>query len=315
MGSRRRPSDQPDAPGRRQLLHRYTPSICNDHRLRGPQAGAVPSRNQFPTRRPPRGGRIMRLQVIDPTIQFACSSCTRCCDQPWRTRVESEKLAGIEAFDWAAAFPDTGGRPLYHTRKLNGQVVHELGKGEGTRCVFLHDDGKCRIHMTLGYDAKPHMCKQFPYFSVRGWEADFVSANYGCRAIQEMKGPSVADQALAVAAAVPLSNMPTCDDAPYYLARDKTIRQRTMQALLACLGRIAVADETLPPAQFRESISGRLAAMLDVVERAIAMGDVESATEMPGAGVETERFAPLASAAQAPMQSRFLFAATLYPDT
>jgi Fe-S-cluster containining protein len=261
----------------------------------------------------------MRLQIIDPTVNFACSSCTRCCDQPWRTVVESEKLAAIDAVDWPAQFPDMAGRTIHRTVKADGRMVHELGKGEGTRCVFLHDNGLCRIHMQLGYDAKPQMCKQFPFIGVRGWEADFVSANYGCRAVQRSTGPAMTQQVDAVAAIVPLSDTPARTDAPYLLTATQKLPQATAGRLLEHLGKIAVGDESLPDQVRSNSINGRLAVMLDTVERVIE-ADAESVDSLLASGslshaVEAERYAPYESACAAPMPSRFLFAATLFPDT
>ena len=34
---------------------------------------------------------------------------------------------------------------------------------DGGRCAFLQDDGLCSIHARFGMDAKPNVCKQFPY--------------------------------------------------------------------------------------------------------------------------------------------------------
>src|SRR5262245_47288116 len=137
----------------------------------------------------------MRLQVIDPKLNFDCQACTRCCDQPWRTVIEPERAAALDGVDWGAEFPALRGKQLYRKARAGDRDVLELGKGEGTRCIFLDHDNLCIIHKKLGYDAKPAMCKQFPFFPARAWDADYVSANYGCKAVQNRAGPPATGQA------------------------------------------------------------------------------------------------------------------------
>lgn len=255
----------------------------------------------------------MRLQVIDPTTHFACKSCTRCCEQPWLTLIEPEKVAALDAVDWPAAFPDMAGRKLYRRANRGGATVVELGKGEGNRCVFLDPDGLCRIHKTLGYDAKPQMCKQFPFFAARAWDADYVSANYGCRAIQEQAGPAMSAQAEAVRRLVPLSDKPARADAPFTLAAGVLIPAEVAAKLRERLGQIATADDDAAA-----GITGRLARMLALVQHA-ATTPVSALGEQLAAGyspeVDERAVEPYASAAEAPIACRFLFAATLFPDT
>lgn len=264
----------------------------------------------------------MRLQVIDPTVNFDCKGCTRCCDQPWHTLIEPEKLAALDGVDWAAAFPDMAGKTLYRKSKRGAQTVYELGKGEGTRCVFLDADGLCRIHKKLGYEAKPAMCRQFPFFAARAWDADYVSANYGCKAVQERAGRPLSQQAEEVRATVPLHETPVKPDAPFLLAAGVQVPPDAARALLEYLGKIvdggwigSGSGLAAPP----DSLAPRLAAMLAVVEQAaqIEPARLRAALEAGefAPTVAPERYAPFASATHAPMPCRFLFAATLFPDT
>src|SRR5690606_6770497 len=54
-----------------------------------------------------------------------------------------------------------------------------------------------------GPDAKPHMCRQFPFLPARTWTEDRVSANYGCPAVQCRSGLKLTDQHADVAVLVP----------------------------------------------------------------------------------------------------------------
>lgn len=43
-----------------------------------------------------------------------------------------------------------------------GRDKHQLAKRPDGSCVFLMEDGLCRIHKELGFDAKPLVCRMFP---------------------------------------------------------------------------------------------------------------------------------------------------------
>lgn len=254
----------------------------------------------------------MRLQIIDPKLNFACKACTSCCDQPWRTVIEPERAAALDAVDWGAEFPALRGRTLYTRARSADREVLELGKGEGTRCVFLDTDNLCIIHKKLGYDAKPRMCKQFPFFAARAWDADYVSANYGCKAVQDGAGRPAMEQADEIAAVVPLTPRPPRPDAMVLLTRAVTIPQDAAIRLCRLLAGVFAADG-------EGSIVTRLARAIAMAERAVATrpealaDDIQSGALVDGLSVEPVE--PFASAAAAPLPARLLFAATLFPDT
>ncbi len=256
----------------------------------------------------------MRLQVIDPSLRFECSSCTRCCEQPWRTLIEPEKAAALDQVVWEREFPALAGRTLYRRVGDGDRTVYELGKGEGVKCVFLDADGLCIIHKKLGYDAKPNMCKQFPYFSALAWDADYVSANYGCKAIQQRRGSPATEQVDAVARTVPLHEKPARADAPLLVAPGFTVPAARGVRLIERLAGVFNSDSEV-------GIRERLAAGLTLLESVLRAGpdgtdgllqtSLSPADEAP----PPERWTPFAHPSAAPMQSRFLFAATMFPDT
>lgn len=254
----------------------------------------------------------MRLQVIDPHVNFSCSSCTRCCDQPWRTIVEPEKLPALEAVDWGAEFPHLAGRPFYRRVRVGQQTVFELTKSTGNRCIFLADDGLCIIHKKLGYDAKPHMCKQFPFFAARAWDADYVSANFGCKAVQRGKGAPLTQQRADIERLVPRTPGPADSHAPVLLAPGHTAPQPVARALLDCLAS-QLADEGAG------TLADRIALVLATLQAAIAtpadlLADAIDRRRL-AAPPDPSQYEPFASPAAAPLPARFLLAATLFPDT
>lgn len=256
----------------------------------------------------------MRLKVIDPELRFTCSGCASCCIQPWYVAVEPEKLPVLEQVDWAAEFPHfAGGKELYRTFTLDGKTIFELAKVEGNRCVFLDHDNLCMIHKKLGYEAKPEVCKQFPFLPARAWDADYISASFGCPAIQNGHGELMTDQAEAIAAVVPLTQRPADHEACVLLTTTISVSQETARALLGLLGQVFAGSDA------DDTIIKRFARALAILKRAVTTAPDDLLQAIRSGDllwqVEVPPVEPFPSAAVAPMASRFLFAATLFQDT
>ena len=84
-------------------------------------------------------GSVVRLQVIDDSVNFSCGSCTACCDQPWRTLIEKDKVPAVEAHDFSA-YPKLAGKTFYSDGEQVPPGYLELAKGEGNKCLFLDTD-------------------------------------------------------------------------------------------------------------------------------------------------------------------------------
>ena len=67
-----------------------------------------------------------------------------------------------------------------------------LNKRDDGSCVFLDENNRCRIHTTLGEQAKPLACRIFPY-SIRpvdrGWRA---SLRFDCPSVTDSRGELIA---------------------------------------------------------------------------------------------------------------------------
>lgn len=129
--------------------------------------------------------------IVDPETRFACSGCGRCCSASWAIAVSAEKKDEILARPWAGlgVDPTTLVRPL-------AKGLWALTKQPGsTRCVMLGDNGLCELHRHWGAAAKPQMCVRFPYLAVASAEAVWVTANFGCKAVQEGHGPPLPSDA------------------------------------------------------------------------------------------------------------------------
>ncbi len=133
--------------------------------------------------------------VLDSGTRFSCSSCGRCCNAAWAILVPEAKKDEILARPWGELGRDPGTLLSPH-----GNGLWALTKKPGTTsCTLLGDDGLCELHRHWGAEAKPQMCRRFPHLAVSSDEQVWVTANYGCKAVQEGHGPSLHEDREALA--------------------------------------------------------------------------------------------------------------------
>jgi Fe-S-cluster containining protein len=145
----------------------------------------------------------MRQQVLDEEIRYECLTCAACCRHPWLVEVDPEKLDAIVRHDWAAKYPQLRDRAPVVTTTVYGKQTNVLNKNGQGACVFLDADNLCLLHKELGFDAKPQICKRFPYFSASMPDKDHVSANFACRGVQADQGPDMFEAQERILAQVP----------------------------------------------------------------------------------------------------------------
>ena len=264
-------------------------------------------------------GSALRLQVIDDSVNFSCGSCTACCDQPWRTLIEKDKVPAIEAHDFSA-YPQLAGKTFYSDGKQVPPGYFELAKGEGNKCLFLDTDGLCIIHKELGEPAKPHMCRQFPFISSHTSIDDRVSANYGCPAVQQRSGTPIIKQADEIKHLVKLSTTPVDPEAAVKLAGPIEVSMAESDALHERAMRLFAPDhegdlwqrfaELLATLMWvgknKQSESGDNAtAMLEMLRADQPLPDMPDVPPI-------HKFNRVPDI---PTSAKMLFTATLYPDT
>ena len=262
----------------------------------------------------------VRLQVLDPNVQFSCHSCTTCCDQPWRTLIEEDKAKALDAHDFSA-YPQLAGKRFYHNVKGAGKGYYVLAKGEGNRCLFLDADGLCIIHKEMGPQAKPRPCLGFPYTVARTGTEDRVSVDFGCPSVQNNAGRPLTEQGEDVAAVIRKSRKQPDLNAKVQLDGSIKLPATVADALFDRLIDIFGADRSGDIWQrFAEAI------VLLVATQRFVRSDEEDRTEhrffellendeaLPDTPELPEIIAydrPVA----APSPARLLFAATLFRDT
>jgi len=128
-----------------------------------------------------------------PTIQnWSCHNCSGCCRQHL-IEVTDEERERIVGQGWSA----DDGIPDQPVIVRNGRFSrsHRLAHRADGACVFLDDQGLCRIHAKFGEAAKPLACRIYPYTFHPSGRQVAVGLRFSCPTVVENLGASVASQA------------------------------------------------------------------------------------------------------------------------
>jgi lysine-N-methylase len=128
-----------------------------------------------------------------PVLQnWDCHACTNCCRE-YNIRLTEEDYQRIASQGWErdAAFQD---RPVFvrTSGALWGPKRYRLNHHEDGRCVFLSDEGRCRIHERFGAAAKPLACRVFPFVLVPAGDHWRVGLRFACPSVAANKGRPLA---------------------------------------------------------------------------------------------------------------------------
>jgi Fe-S-cluster containining protein len=232
--------------------------------------------------------------------------------------IEPEKARALDAHDFSA-YTQLADRTLYYDDKNDSTGLYRLAKGEGTRCIFLDSDDLCIIHKELGPDAKPNMCRQFPFLASHTWVDDRISVNYGCPSVQQQRGEPLADQADEITGLVPRTQRDLRPDATVPFDGTCTLTRAENEAFVAramsmfdCHGQGNVWDRF---AELLATLVGiRQAKSTSSGENANLVSELASDRPISGTPDVPDVCAyPVVT--QSPTSVRFLFAVTLFPDT
>lgn len=135
----------------------------------------------------------MRLEL--PTLQnWSCHNCAGCCKQHLIEVTEEERLR-IVSQDWTPADGVPADRPVlvWHAGPL-WKKRYRLGHRSDGGCVFLNEQGLCRIHAKFGEAAKPLPCRIYPYAFHPAGGRLAVSLRFSCPSVTANRGTAVAAQ-------------------------------------------------------------------------------------------------------------------------
>ncbi|MFO1095108.1 MAG: YkgJ family cysteine cluster protein [Planctomycetaceae bacterium] len=129
-----------------------------------------------------------------PTLQnWSCHNCSGCCRQHGIFITDEEKQR-IEQQRWTAADGIDPDLPVVIRVKGNkGRQWRLAHTGDGA-CVFLNEQGLCRIHAKFGEAAKPIACRIYPYAFHPAGKKVAVGLRFSCPSVVKNLGRPVRDQ-------------------------------------------------------------------------------------------------------------------------
>jgi Fe-S-cluster containining protein len=100
--------------------------------------------------------------------RFECGGCGACCRGYSAGPITTEEVKRISGAPFVREDPELRAKPLFVLRGIEdgrGGVspTYLLNRREDGSCIFLMADNRCRIHAELGAEAKPDVCKLFPW--------------------------------------------------------------------------------------------------------------------------------------------------------
>jgi hypothetical protein len=118
---------------------------------------------------------------LHPALRHRCVGCGSSCLGVDIGPVGPETEAAVAAHGLWRALPDAGDPgDAFVDAEVEGRTLRFLRRREGA-CFALRADGLCGVHGAAGADAKPPVCRQFPYTFVRGPDAVYVGLQMECR--------------------------------------------------------------------------------------------------------------------------------------
>lgn len=123
-------------------------------------------------------------------LHYSCHTCAGCCRGGWHVVLTETEAARFKDHDWTSIHPRY--RDIQVLQPM-GNGLLEIAKAEDGGCIFLDDDNLCAIHKELGFDAKPLMCKYFPYYLTDTPDGVVASFDFACPTVIADDGRAIAE--------------------------------------------------------------------------------------------------------------------------
>jgi lysine-N-methylase len=135
---------------------------------------------------------LMTLSVRNlPILQnWSCHSCSDCCRI--ETVVTEREKQRIEALDMAGDAEVAPG-PWFERRGLGWAAQWVLRHRPDGTCVFLTAARRCRLQERFGAEAKPFVCRLFPFLLIPAGNHWRVGLRFACPSVSENRGRPMAE--------------------------------------------------------------------------------------------------------------------------
>lgn len=127
----------------------------------------------------------MRLPVLVVPLasqRYSCHGCGDCC-RDFTVQLSDADLARLDAQQWRARLEE----PV--TVEFRGQTF--LRQREDGACIFLMENGLCRVHAEFGFEQKPLACRVFPFSLAPGPRTALAGINFACQSVRENRGATL----------------------------------------------------------------------------------------------------------------------------
>ena len=130
-----------------------------------------------------------------PVVQnWSCHNCSGCCRQHL-IEVTEEERQRIEKQSWGPEDGIPEDQPVLERHSGRGsRATFRLAHQPDGACVFLREDGLCRIHAKYGEAAKPLPCRIYPYTFQPAGPKVAVSLRFSCPSVVRNAGQPVEQQ-------------------------------------------------------------------------------------------------------------------------
>ncbi|MFW5653457.1 MAG: YkgJ family cysteine cluster protein [Planctomycetota bacterium] len=137
-----------------------------------------------------KGGANARGRLSLPVLQlpareqrYACHGSGRCC-RDFTVQLRDDDVAKLDAQGWA--------RRLGESPYLEFRGNRWLRQRDDGACIFLMDDGKCRVHAEHGFENKPLACQMFPFTLMPTPNGVQVGLSFACPSVINNLGEDLA---------------------------------------------------------------------------------------------------------------------------
>ena len=129
---------------------------------------------------------IQKLPVMQ---NWSCHSCSDCCRLG--VVISDDEKRRIEALDLAND-PEVAPKPWFAAAGA-GSKKWALTQRPGGGCVFLTSARRCRLQERFGADAKPFICRLFPFVLIPAGDHWRVGMRCTCPSAAANRGRPLAD--------------------------------------------------------------------------------------------------------------------------
>ena len=153
-------------------------------------------------------------------VLFTCTRCGDCC-RSGNVMLGPGEEERLRTLDWRGREADLESVPTVVSTTVGDGRVRRLARREDGACIYLGADQLCQIHRHFGGDAKPLMCRLYPFAFYRLAERFAVDCSFSCRSISEGSGASLAERVPEWTAL--LGEGATREERPHRLTRQRTL--------------------------------------------------------------------------------------------